>query len=497
MSIEAEALNRERSGGYAIGTSPDGLTSVGYFNNGSHLCYDEVDLTGVRSLELRYAKGDGEQEGRIAVLAVDGSGARINLGEKATTPTGGWETYEIRRMGLSSSIEGVRLLCIVGMAGGGIFNLDKFVLSDRAGEHDGITRSFELAEDTRTAAGHRFRLEKVAEAPGELWSIDFLGPDLIVAAQKNGTLWIYEDGQRLGPIDGTPRVWDRGQGGLHTVKAHPRYVANGWIYLTYADPGANGAMTRIVRGRLNGRAWTDEQTIYRAAPDHYTDVGHHFGSRLIFKDEYLFFSVGDRGQEALAQDLGAPHGKIHRLRDDGTVPSDNPFATNAHAVPSIWSYGHRNPQGAALNPRTGELWVHEHGPRGGDEINIIRRCGNYGWPVATHGRNYSGLAIPEARGAEVEGMIAPHYVWAVSPAISGMAFYDAERFAQWRNSLFVGALKQRELIRLQFEGDRIVAEERLLGELEARIRDVRVGPDGYVYVLTDASNGALLRVSPQ
>lgn len=490
--IEAESLNRQRSGGYAIGTS-QGITSVGYFNNGSHICYDDIDLTGVRSLELRYAKGDEEPQGRITVLAIDDAGTRINLGEKITTPTGGWETYTTRRMGLARTVDGVHRLCIVGIEGGGIFNLDKFALSAQPGTHDGLTRTFELTESARTAAGHRFRLERVADAPGELWSIDFLGPERIVAAQKNGILWLYERGQRLGPIEGTPRVWDRGQGGLHTVKAHPQFAKNGWIYLTYADPAPNGAMTRIVRGRLDGLIWSDEQTIYRAPADVYTEVGHHFGSRLIFAGEYLFFSIGDRGQEALAQDLGSPYGKIHRLRDDGTIPPDNPFVSRAGAVASIWSYGHRNPQGLAVHPITGELWAAEHGPRGGDEVNLIRPSLNYGWPIVSFGINYDGTIISES--PFKEGIEPPRHQWTPSIAVSAIAFYTGEHFPKWRNRLLAGSLAKEELHLLQIEDGEVVRDDIVLQGM-GRIRDVTLGPDGFPYVVLNHPYGMIYRIVP-
>lgn len=344
------------------------------------------------------------------------------------------------------------------------------------------------------------RVERLVEGLEYPWSLAFLpGDEGVLITERPGRLRRWTAEGLSEPIAGVPDVFARGQGGLLDVALAPDFASSRRVYLAYAEQDDRGrAGTAVGMGVLSAdaRALQDFQVIFRQQPK--LSSGHHFGARLVFdRAGDLFITLGENNQRATAQDLDKHQGKLVRLHADGRVPHDNPFAGAPGARPEIWSYGHRNPQGAALNPRTGELWVHEHGPRGGDEINIIRRGGNYGWPVATHGRNYSGLAIPEARGAEVEGMIAPHYVWAVSPAISGMAFYDAERFAQWRNSLFVGALKQRELIRLQFEGDRIVAEERLLGELEARIRDVRVGPDGYVYVLTDASNGALLRVSPQ
>ena len=212
------------------------------------------------------------------------------------------------------------------------------------------------------------------------------------------------------------------------------------------------------------------------------------------RDGYLFIALGENNQRPTAQDLDKLQGKVVRIFPDGRVPDDNPFVGQAGVRPEIWSYGHRNQQGAALNPWTGTLWTHEHGPRGGDEINIIVAGKNYGWPIATYGIDYSGQPISEAQGKVVEGTVQPTHYWEKSPAISGMAFYDSDHFKPWNHNLFIGALAAQELIRLQFDGDKIVHEERLLSELKSRIRDVRMGPDGYLYVLTDASDGQLLKV---
>jgi glucose/arabinose dehydrogenase len=237
----------------------------------------------------------------------------------------------------------------------------------------------------------------------------------------------------------------------------------------------------------------DFNVIFRQQPK--LSTGNHFGSRLVFgRDGHLFIALGENNQRPTSQDLDKLQGKVVRIYPDGEIPKDNPFVGQKNVQPAIWSYGHRNQQGAALNPWTGQLWTNEHGPRGGDEINIPKPGKNYGWPLATHGINYSMQPIPEAKGKEVEGTVPPHHVWEKSPAISGMAFYDNERFKVWDHSLFIGALAAQELIRLQLDGDKIVHEERLLGQLNARIRDVRVGPDGFVYVLTDEEDGELLKV---
>lgn len=330
------------------------------------------------------------------------------------------------------------------------------------------------------------------------WSLAFLpeGQGLLVSERPGRLRRVMPGGGLSAPLDGVPRVFAQGQGGLLDIALSPQFGEDRWVYLSYAERGAQGrAGTAVGRGRLSAdlRALEDFQVIFRQQPQ--LSFGTHFGSRLAFDGEgYLFVTLGDNDQRAAAQDLDKLQGKVVRLHGDGRIPADNPFVGRPGARPEIWSYGHRNPQGAALNPWTGVLWTHEHGPRGGDEINIPQAGRNYGWPRATHGINYSLLPIPEAEGKRVPGTEPPLHVWERSPALSGMAFYAAERFPAWRGSLFIGALAQRALLRLSLEGDRVVGEERLLETLDARIRDVRVGPDGWLYLLTDEGNGRLLRV---
>lgn len=333
------------------------------------------------------------------------------------------------------------------------------------------------------------------------WSMAFLPAQQgLLITERPGRLRLLDaQGALSAPLSGVPSVYAQGQGGLLDVVLSPDFAQDRWVYLAYAEAGEDGqAGTAVGRGRLaaDNSGLEDFAVIFRQQPK--LSSGAHFGGRLVFDgDGYLFITLGDNNQRPTAQDLDKLQGKVVRLHADGRVPADNPFVGQAGVRQEIWSYGHRNPQGAALNPRTGQLWTHEHGPRGGDEINIPLAGKNYGWPLATHGVNYSLLAIPEAQGKRVEGTEPPHHVWAKSPAISGMAFYDAERFAPWQNSLFIGALAGQALLRLQLDGDRVVQEERLLQERNARIRDVRQGPDGYLYVLTDAANGQLLRLGLQ
>lgn len=333
------------------------------------------------------------------------------------------------------------------------------------------------------------------------WGMAFLPAQQgLLITERPGRLRLLDaQGVLSAPLSGVPPVYAQGQGGLLDVALSPDFAQDRWVYLAYAEAGEDGqAGTAVGRGRLaaDNSGLEDFAVIFRQQPK--LSSGAHFGGRLVFDgDGYLFITLGDNNQRPAAQDLDKLQGKVVRLHSDGRVPADNPFVGQAGAREEIWSYGHRNPQGAALNPRTGQLWTHEHGPRGGDEINIPQAGKNYGWPLATHGVNYSLLAIPEAQGKRVDGTEPPHHVWAKSPAISGMAFYDAERFAPWQNSLFIGALAGQALLRLQLDGDRVVQEERLLQERNARIRDVRQGPDGYLYVLTDAANGQLLRLGLQ
>lgn len=297
-----------------------------------------------------------------------------------------------------------------------------------------------------------------------------------------------------------PQVWAKGQGGLLDVVLSPNFASDRLVYLSYAEGGEEEgkAGTVVGRGRLSDdlTKLSNFEVIFTQAPK--LSTGNHFGSRLVFdRDGYLFIALGENNQRPTAQDLDKLQGKVVRIFPDRRVPDDNPFVDQAKVRPEIWSYGHRNPQGAALNPWTGALWAHEHGPKGGDEINLIERGSNYGWPMATHGMDYSSTPIQEAQGSAVEGMKGPIHVWEKSPGISGMAFYDATRFKPWQHNVFIGALADRNLIRLQLEGDKVVHQERLLGELNSRIRDVRQGPDGYLYVLTDEKDGALYRVGLQ
>ncbi|GAB2506733.1 hydrophobic compound transporter HcuB [Pseudoxanthomonas sangjuensis] len=331
------------------------------------------------------------------------------------------------------------------------------------------------------------------------WSLAFLPEGGMLVTERPGRLRrIGADGRVSEPIAGLPKLFVEGQAGLLDVALSPDFVRDRLVYLSFAEPNLRGnvAGTAVARGRLQGGVLQDVEVVYRQEPK--LSAGTHVGSRLVFDDAgHLFVTQGDnRVAAAAAQELDKLQGKLVRIWPDGRIPDDNPFAGRAGARPEIWSYGHRNMQGAALHPRTRRLWTSEHGPMGGDEINIEDAGANYGWPLATHGINYDGKPMPGSRGRSVPGMQDPHYVWEKSPAVSGMAFYTGDLLPQWKGNLFLGALAAKQLIRLELDGDRVVHEERLLTELGQRIRDVRQGPDGALYVLTDEDDGRLLRIAP-
>ena len=341
------------------------------------------------------------------------------------------------------------------------------------------------------------QVRPIASGLDHPWAVAVLpGGDFLVTERPGRLRRIAADGTVSAPIAGVPTVFAQGQGGLLDVVLDPQYASNKRIWLSFAEPGdGETAGTAVATATLGATALADVQVMYRQLPK--LEGGNHFGSRIAFDGKgHVFISQGERNQRALAQDLEVLQGKLVRLNIDGSQPADNPFANGVGVRKAIFSYGHRNMQGLAVDPRTGTLWESEHGPRGGDELNLPQAGRNYGWPVITHGINYSGLKIPEAEGKAKAGMEAPYHVWEKSPGLSGMAFYVDRPDSAWNNSLFLGALADRNLIRLTLDGDRIVSEERLLGDLGKRIRDVRVGADGNVYVLTDEDDGQLLRLLP-
>ena len=339
-----------------------------------------------------------------------------------------------------------------------------------------------------------FRLETVAEKLEHHWGMAFLPDGRMLVTERPGRLRIVSaDGTKSPPVEGVPRVFAHGQGGLLDVALDPAYATNNLIYLSYAEPGTGGGGTAVARGRLERNRLVDLTVIFRQVPKRNTVK--HFGSRLVFaRDGTLFITTGERDNRDQAQNLAVHLGKLIRINSDGSIPEDNPFIGKDDAQPEIWSYGHRNMQGAALHPETGEIWTIEHGARGGDELNIPQAGKNYGWPVITYGKDYSGAKIGE--GTTKPGMEQPIYHWDPSIAPSGMAFYTGDAFPQWRGSLFVGALGYELLARLELDGAKVTHEERLLEDFGERIRDVRQGPDGLLYLLTDSEDGRLLRLAP-
>ncbi|HSI09924.1 MAG: PQQ-dependent sugar dehydrogenase [Rariglobus sp.] len=348
---------------------------------------------------------------------------------------------------------------------------------------------------------HSYRLETTVTGLAEPWSIAFLSDGRVLITEKRGRLRIVEKGILLPEaVTGLPRVDAGGQGGLFDVVPHPDFARNGWIYLAFSEqrqeePLRGAVMTTVVRGHIKENAWTDQQVIFRAPVETFRHGGIHFGGRLAFdKNNFLFFSIGERGNGVNAQNLKLPNGKIHRVRDDGSIPADNPFVNTPGADATIWSYGHRNPQGLRFNPATGELWEHEHGPRGGDELNLIKRGLNYGWPEATFGMNYNGTPMNAVTTrSDIE---PPVTYWIPSIAPCGMAFYTGDRFPKWKNHLFVTSLAAQELRRLEIGKDGKVVDEEIIFKGIGRLRDVATGPDGLLYVLLQDHVSRLVPVAP-
>ena len=342
---------------------------------------------------------------------------------------------------------------------------------------------------------HGLRVEVVTEGLRHPWGMAFLPSGDLLVTEREGRLRRVRDGKLAPqPIAGLPGIQEQGQGGLMGIALHPDFEINRWLYLAYRGKGRGGYGTEVLRAKLENEQLREVQVIFKALPK--SRGGRHFGCRLVFgRDGTLYVSLGDRGQDLSAQKLNDHRGSLIRIRDDGTVPPDNPFVDTPGAKPEIYTYGNRNMQGMAVHPVSGAIWTHEHGPQGGDEINIMKPGVNYGWPVITYGVNYgTGTSIGE--GTHKDGMAQPLYKWVPSIAPSGMTFYTGNAFPNWRGDLFVGSLKFELLVRLEMDGERITGEERLFAGRYGRIRDVVQGPDGYLYVLTDEPDGQLLRLTP-
>lgn len=351
--------------------------------------------------------------------------------------------------------------------------------------------------EAQSYASEHYRLKVVTVAQGLVrpWALAWLPDGRMLVTERPGRLRLVSPGGEVSsPVPGLPDINDSGQGGLLDVLVDPGFAENRVIYLSYSEPGPDGSGTAVARAELREDRLEKTKVIFRQFPK--VDSRLHFGSRLaLAPDGTLFITIGERGQREMAQDPSVNRGQVIRIHTDGRVPDDNPFVGRAGHRPEIWSYGHRNPQGAAIHPETGALWIHEHGAAGGDEINIPKRGGNHGWPVIAYGTHYSGARI--GIGQSAPGMEQPIHYWDPSIAPSGMAFYTGDVFRKWRGSLLVGALKYRLVARLTLEGDKVLRQEALVADIGERIRDVRQGPDGYVYLLTDSHNGRVIRLEPE
>ncbi len=338
------------------------------------------------------------------------------------------------------------------------------------------------------------KVETVAQGLVNPWGLEILPDGRFLVTERPGRIRIVErDGTLSAPIAGLPAVAARGQGGLLDVTLDPGFARNRVVYISFSEPGDGGAGTAVLRARLGEGRLDSVRVIYRQQPK--VSSSSHFGSRIVVApDGKLFVTQGDRASyRNEAQNLGSLIGKVVRINPDGTVPRDNPFVGRSGARPEIWSYGHRNVQAAALDA-SGRLWTVEHGARGGDELNHPEAGKNYGWPVITYGRDYSGASIGE--GTAKEGMEQPVYYWDPVIAPSGMTFYSGDAFRDWKGSALIGGMSPGRLVRLTLRDGKVTSETQYLGELGERIRDVRQGPDGLIYVITDSAQGRILRLSP-
>jgi glucose/arabinose dehydrogenase len=358
-----------------------------------------------------------------------------------------------------------------------------------------------LPQGVQQSAEHAYRIETVAEGLDIPWSFSFLPDGRMLVTERTGRLRMIENGiVRPEMIGGLPAVMVKGEGGLMSVVVHPDYAQNGWIYLSFSDPGpSETSMTKLIRARLRDWQLVDHETVFSIPREKYQHGYALFGGRLVFDGDHLFFSVGVRGLDenvtAEAQDTSLVNGKIHRLFHDGTIPPDNPFARCSRAQASIWAYGVRNPQGLARDPRNGALWETEHGPRGGDELNRIVRGKNYGWPTVTHGMNYDGTPISEK--TEAPGMESPIQHWTPSIAVSQIEFYTGDRFPRWKNQLFLGSLAAQKFLRLTIDDGRVTHTEEIFKN-HGRVRDIKTGPDGFLYLALEliGKPGKIVRLVP-
>lgn len=371
-----------------------------------------------------------------------------------------------------------------------LFVLSALVFMQCADKNESNSQS--VTANVISSEKQKFTIDTLATGLFNPWGIAFLPDGRILVTERKGEIRIIKDGKLLDEkITGVPAVYAEGQGGLLDIKLHPDYTTNGWIYFSFAKPGTGGGGTTIARAKLNGNTFTELQELFSAQP--FSSSGVHFGSRIVFDGEgHIFFSSGERGTKENAQTLENHLGKILRLNEDGTVPADNPFVNTAKAKPEIWSYGHRNPQGLVYDMATKTLWDVEHGPKGGDELNLVEKGKNYGWPVITYGIDYDGSTISEI--TEKEGMEQPVKYWVPSIATCGLTKVTSDQYPNWKGNFLVGALAKTHVARVEVNNNTFVAEEKLLDKI-GRVRAIEQGPDGFIYVATE-SPGLVVRLKP-
>jgi glucose/arabinose dehydrogenase len=367
-----------------------------------------------------------------------------------------------------------------------------FACNEKNAEITQAGHETEFTGEVIESQNQKFSVEKITESLSNPWGIAFLPDGRILITEREGSIRIVKDGKLLDErISGVPKVYAQGQGGLLDIQLHPDYAKNGWIYLSYSKPGPGGGGTTIARTKLTGNSFTEFQELFSAQP--FTNSGAHFGSRIAFDGKgYIFFSSGERGTKENAQTLENHLGKIIRLHEDGKVPTDNPFVNTPKAKPEIWSYGHRNPQGLIYDKENNLLIDHEHGPRGGDEINIVAKGKNYGWPVITYGINYDGTPITKITSKEEMEQPIWYYVPSIAPC--GMVKVTSDKYPGWKNNLLIGALALQHISRVEVKDGKYVMHEKLLQDF-ARFRAIAQSPDGFIYAVTE-SPGTLIRLVP-
>jgi len=335
-----------------------------------------------------------------------------------------------------------------------------------------------------------YTFETIADGINIPWGMAFLPDGSMLVTEKSGIIFHIKNKVKT-EVKNVPAVYNRGQGGLLDIVLHPNYAKNGWIYITYSTKEGEGSNTKLIRAKLENESLVQIESLYKCEPN--TTKSHHFGSRIVFDNEgHLYFSAGERGEHFVnPQDITRDNGKIYRLNDDGSIPKDNPFVGKANAKEAIYSYGHRNPQGLVKNPITGDIWEHEHGPQGGDEINIIKKGANYGWPVVTYGIDYDNTIISKDK--QKPGIEDPLYYWLPSIAPSGMTFVTGDKYPDWKNGLLVGSLKFQYLELLKFKDNKVISRQKIATDI-GRLRNVTQGPDGYIYIGVEGKG--ILKIIP-